>query len=51
MNKISEKIKNVLDEMAYVVPVNASCGFVWGEVDMPECLRKELEEASKETEM
>ncbi|MBD5088037.1 MAG: hypothetical protein HDT30_04375 [Clostridiales bacterium] len=51
MSNLADKMKNMLDELAYIVPVKASCGFVWGEVEMPECLRKELEESEKETDM
>lgn len=38
MSNLADKMKNMLDELAYIVPVKASCGFVWGEVEISKIL-------------
>ena len=35
MKKMKEKIVEMLDEMAYNMPISTSCNFVWGEVEVP----------------
>ena len=34
--------------MAYDIPIATSCSMFWGEVEVPECLRKELEEKQEQ---
>jgi len=48
MESIREKVVAALDDLAYGIPVNTSCGFAWGEVEVPECLRKDLEEKQEQ---
>lgn len=43
MESIREKVVAALDELAYNIPISASCIFAWGEVEVPECLRKDME--------
>ena len=48
METLKEKLKKSLDEMAYDIPIATSCSMFWGEVEVPECLRKELENREEE---
>ena len=47
MKGTKEKLKKALDELSYNIPITTSCSFTWGEVEVPECLRKELEDKQK----
>ena len=42
--KLREKIGNTLESLASDIPMETGCSFLWGEVEVPECLRKELEQ-------
>ena len=41
---IKNKINEVLENMAYDLSGERSCNLFWGEVEVPECLKEELEE-------
>ena len=47
MKTLKEKLNEVLDEMAYKLPISTASGWIWGEVEVPECLRKELEQVEE----
>lgn len=49
-NKLREKLNEQLTNFAGNMQESLGSCLFWGEVEMPECLRKELEEADKETE-
>ena len=36
------------DDMAYLLPTSTASGWIWGEVEIPECLRKEIEMQEEE---
>lgn len=38
-----EKVNQVLSEMGQKIPVSRGCRNSWGEVELPDCLRAELE--------
>lgn len=40
-----EKANQVLSNMGQKIPVSRGCGTSWGEVELPECLRAELEDS------
>ena len=42
--KLREKIGNTLESLASDIPMETGCVLLWGEVEVPECLRKELEQ-------
>lgn len=44
MKEMKKEISRCLSEMATKIQVNSSSLLVWGEVKMPEELRKELED-------
>lgn len=49
---LKERINHVLAEIAHDIPVCTSSAYWWGEVELPECLREELEkEATDEKEV
>lgn len=48
MKALREKLNEVLDGMAYELPSSTASGWIWGEVEVPECLRKELEEVEEQ---
>lgn len=50
-NKLREKLNEQLNNLAGNMQESMGSYLFWGEVEMPECLRKELEESKKETEM
>lgn len=50
-NSLSEKLNEQLSKLAGNMQESLGSCLFWGEVEMPECLRKELEESKKETDM
>lgn len=38
-----EKVNQVLSQMGQKIPMSRNCGRQWGEVELPDCLRAELE--------
>lgn len=46
IKKLKGKLNQMLTDMAYHLPNSTSSNIFWGEIKMPECLRKELEEAA-----
>lgn len=40
-----EKANEVLGGMGQKLPAERACGCWWGEVELPDCLRAELEES------
>lgn len=46
-HSLKQKMNKQLCRMAERGQGNSSSGASWGEVKLPECLRRELEEASK----
>lgn len=48
-NSLKQEINKQLCHMAREIQVHSNSAIVWGETKLPECLRKEIEEASKET--
>lgn len=46
--KLREKIGNTLENLADDIPMQTGCILFWGEVEVPECLRKELEEVEEQ---
>lgn len=47
---LKQEINKQLCRMARGIQVNTSSHCVWGEVKLPECLRREIEESNKEVE-
>ena len=43
-----ERANEMLSEMGQKMPVSKNCKLWWGEVELPECLRKELEESERD---
>lgn len=37
-------VANNLESLARDIAINSACVFLWGETEMPECLREEVEE-------
>lgn len=46
--KLKEKISNTLEDLAGDIIMQTGCMWTWGEVEVPECLRKELEEVEEQ---
>lgn len=47
-NKIIEKISEQLIDLSDVFTSQLGCYGFWGEVEVPECLRKELEDRQEQ---
>ena len=41
--KIRESLSEKLEELALKIPMQSNCAWLWGEVEMPECLKKHIE--------
>ncbi|MBQ9984172.1 MAG: cyclic lactone autoinducer peptide [Lachnospiraceae bacterium] len=41
---LKKSIADGLEKLSRDIAVNSVCAFLWGEPEMPECLRKEVEE-------
>lgn len=44
--ELKQKINDKLSKMASTILMESSSFLVWGEVELPECLRNELEKSS-----
>ena len=44
MSGVKEAIANSMEKLAKEIAKDSICMLLWGEVDMPECLRAENEE-------
>jgi len=44
------KINKILAEMAEKILYDSGCALCWGEVEVPDCLKKEVEEKQKDLE-
>ncbi len=44
MSNLKEKIATELEDLSKKMAVNSACAFLWGEVEMPESLKAEVEE-------
>lgn len=49
--KFRQTLNEQLNKLAGNMQESLGSYLFWGEVEMPECLRKELEESEKETDM
>lgn len=47
MKQWKEKLNEVLSNLAVNIPTVTGCFGVWGEVELPECIREEVEEKKK----
>ncbi|MBQ4529978.1 MAG: cyclic lactone autoinducer peptide [Lachnospiraceae bacterium] len=47
MFEVKEMIANGMEKLAKEIAADSTCMFLWGEVEMPECLREEIEENDK----
>ena len=43
-NKLKKVLNNTLEDLAINIVAKSGCVWLWGEVEVPECLRKELVE-------
>lgn len=43
MNKVQKMMNKALDKMAKNIPLYTGSNSQWGEVELPDCLREELE--------
>lgn len=48
MKNIKETISDGLENMAINMAVHSISVFFWGETEMPDCLRKEIEQKDEE---
>ena len=44
MSNLKEKIATELEKLSKSIAVSSACTFLWGEVEMPESLKAEVEE-------
>lgn len=44
MSNLKEKIATELEDLSKKIAINSVCTFVWGEVEMPDSLKAEVEE-------
>lgn len=44
MSNLKEKIATELEKLSKSIAVSSACTFLWGEVEMPESLKTEVEE-------
>lgn len=51
MFDVKKKVNEGLSKLATGIQVNSSSCMVWGEVELPECLREEIEQESKDVEV
>lgn len=49
-NTLREKLNEQLNKLAGNMQESLGSYLFWGEVEVPECLRRELEESEKETD-
>lgn len=46
-NMLKQRVGDTLENVASDIVLERGCIFFWGEVEVPECLRKELEDRQK----
>ena len=47
-NKLKKVLNNTLEDLAINIVAKSGSVWLWGEVEVPECLRKELENKEEE---
>ncbi len=45
--KLQDMMRNALEQLAENIPAKAGSTLNWGDVEMPACVKQELEEESK----
>lgn len=47
-NMLKQRVGDTLENVASEIALERGCIFFWGEVEVPECLRKELEDRQEQ---